>query len=279
MQPYRFLFLILGAQHMLKPVAADQESISGVAFSVSTAAFSEDALTTTTSIWSASSTSTIWETPFGPNSYIDYITTQTVTQASSRGDFQSYPATVVDIGTTTVHYSEFAVETGGFTNSRVYSSTYVSSTTFIVYRPQKKDIPAGVKLNDVPCGPCAPVDWKSDQRCDALGLDTACQGQCLQQNGLWWCRRLQGIVEMGLNPEYQMGRTCWGNSSYYHQFQTPCVTGDHQFECLSCTVSFAFPTKDSSSSSKFALVVLLQTREALLLSDAIILSEIPHIFY
>ena len=107
----------------------------------------------------------------------------------------------------------------------------------MVNKPQPTDMAAGVSLADVPCGPCsnATSSYRTAPECDALQLDTACQGQCAMEKGYWWCRKLQGIVELGLNPEYQMGRVCWGNTSFYHQLMTPCVQGDHQFECLSCT--------------------------------------------
>lgn len=233
-----FIFLVATIQ----PVTAYPGNNARLAVVDATELTSVEALITTTSIWTQSSTSTIWHTPFGPDSYIDYITTQTVTQTSSRGSFPTYPATVVDHGTTTVHYSQFEVWTDKSVDSHSWTSTYTSATTFVVYKPQPTDMPAGLKVNDVPCGPCsnATATWKADPQCDALGLDTACQGQCSLQNGFWWCRQLQGLVEMGLNPEYQMGRICWGNRTRYHQLLTPCINGDHQFECLSCTVSLPF---------------------------------------
>jgi hypothetical protein len=125
---------------------------------------------------------------------------------------------------------------GPVVTNNVYTSTYISTTTFAVQKPQVTDMPAGVRLADVPCGPCsnATASYRTSPECDALQLDTACQGQCSLEMGYWWCRRLQGL-EIVMTPENQMGRVCWGDGSFYHQLMIPCVQGDHQFECLSCT--------------------------------------------
>ncbi|KUJ16049.1 uncharacterized protein LY89DRAFT_735191 [Mollisia scopiformis] len=245
MKFYQWTTFVLSLHQILIPVSG----YDGVADTIITATVSANLLTTATSTWSTSSTSIEYQ-PFGPWSRIDYITTQYIRQTSSRGTFLSYPTTVIDHGTTTVDYFERVLPTTGPGQSSSWTSTYLSSTTYFVYQPQPTDMAAGITLNNVPCGPCAPAGWKADPTCVALGLDTACQGQCLLEDGFWWCRHLTGL-EIVSAPQYQMGRVCWGNGSAYHQLMTPCIQGDHMFECLACTNS---NTSFNINSSTFVLL-------------------------
>lgn len=147
----------------------------------------------------------------------------------------SYPATVVDAGTTIVTYIEHATPYSGSVYTLISSGVYLSSTTFVVYQPQPTDMAVGKTMDDLElqCNACAPATFKSDAQCDALGLDTGCQGQCPQKNGLWWCRQL-APSDVLLTLELEMGRACWGNGTFFRQLRTPCVYSDHRVACVPC---------------------------------------------
>jgi hypothetical protein len=102
MKIYPWQFIMLGTQQVIASVAAYPENIARGADMVVTETSPNAAATTVTSIWTTTMTSVLWQTPFGPNSKIDYNTIMTVTQIQPRGTLKSYPGTIVDTGITTV---------------------------------------------------------------------------------------------------------------------------------------------------------------------------------
>jgi hypothetical protein len=102
------------------------------------------------------------------------------------------------------------------------------TSTWVLYQPQPTDLLPDAPL---PCEACAPADFTPDPACVALGLDTACQGQCKLLDGLWWCYKRYFMDGDGL----AMGRACWGGNGHeFKQLVTPCTRSDHALPCVPC---------------------------------------------
>lgn len=116
------------------------------------------------------------------------------------------------------------------------STTETISSTWILYKPLPTYLPAGTPSSSLPCAQCAPPEWTPEQRCRSHNLDTACQGQCLLREGLFWCYK-RYYNEPGAPV---MGRVCWGNNGtggqmfQYAQLVEPCLVNDHQIQCMPC---------------------------------------------
>ncbi|KAH8881325.1 hypothetical protein GQ53DRAFT_832511 [Thozetella sp. PMI_491] len=106
-------------------------------------------------------------------------------------------------------------------------ATVTGTSTWILWRPAVTDMPAGGSGS---CSECVASSPTPDPRCERLGLDTACQGQCEQRDGLWWCYRRYYSDPSSL----AMGRACWGNKTEYAQLLTPCIGTDHALPCMPC---------------------------------------------
>jgi len=100
-------------------------------------------------------------------------------------------------------------------------------STWVLFKPEATYAAAGAAL---PCGECAPNGWEGDERCEALGLDTACQGQCEEKFGYLWCYERYRSDE----GSKVMGRACWGKEREYMQLVEPCLATDHRISCTPC---------------------------------------------
>jgi hypothetical protein len=143
----------------------------------------------------------------------------------------SYPLTKVLTELSTVTYSERVVF-GGTEPDYTSSSTAIVTAprTWVLHAPPAPtDLPVGASLPSCDAS-CPPAGWTPDPRCEALGLDTACQGQCRQRDGVWWCYRRYRLE----GPEVAMGRVCWGNQTLLGELLEPCVVTDHRVQCVPC---------------------------------------------
>jgi hypothetical protein len=70
-----------------------------------------------------------------------------------------------------------------------WSEDFTSSFTVHLYASQSTDLLRGIKREDLPCELCPTADYRLDPQCEARGLQTACQGQCKEKDGIWECRQ------------------------------------------------------------------------------------------
>jgi hypothetical protein len=188
--------------------------------------------TTVTSIWSTTSSATISPDGAWPVFHRQvYITTLTVTTLEPWSSSPtSFPHTLVQTAIThrtmTTEITP-CVACGTAPLTTIATAVQTSQSTWLLYAPAPTDLPRDATL---PCAECAGPAFRTDPRCQALGLDTACQAQCDLRGGLWWCFRRE-YADRG---PLQMGRACWGKGEEYLQLVTPCAVGDHAFACTPC---------------------------------------------
>jgi hypothetical protein len=191
-------------------------------------------LTIQTSTWPISQVVSTYDFAWvASETLMTYATTGMVTQIQTLPT--AFPAAVVK---TVMSHMTVTKSATGWDNEVFPPKTYTESrtTTFTAhfYLPQPTDLAEGTKIWGVPCQECLSSDYKPDPQCEALGLLTACQGQCKQVDGVWECREIWPD-EFRNGPDFLMGRACWkGNSSDYKPLWTPCVAGDHQIGCTPC---------------------------------------------
>lgn len=107
-----------------------------------------------------------------------------------------------------------------------------SLTTYSVFPAEKTYLPASATGPDsVPCTGDE-REFEPDEECKALGMDTACIGQCEAiADGSFRCR------QEAQNEEYprnygRLGRGCWLVNDTFHQLVKPCLNGDHWVGCM-----------------------------------------------
>lgn len=167
-----------------------------------------------------------------------HYTTATMTAYEPGGVKGPFPATVVQ--TVVSHLTYRDVTTSMLRGEEVTStSTYdwTSGETWVVSPVQPTDLGVGTHAGDLPlpCGGAgeACIEVKPSDVCAALGLRTACLGQCEHRDdGNWWCYRMWKR-EYGQDGK-TMGRACWGGHMEFHQLNLPCVSGDVAVGCLRC---------------------------------------------
>lgn len=187
--------------------------------------------TTITRVWSATNTQI---TPYNPMLPVDYysktvISTVTVTILEPwPAPPSAFPYTMrqTAISRSTVE-SRMLKTLNSPTVTYITTGTATGTSAWVLWPPRPTDMAVGARL---PCQECEPQGWESDPRCENLGLDTACQGQCEKKDGLWWC--YQRYYTDG--QDLAMGRVCWGNSTEYAQLVEPCIATDHQVACKPC---------------------------------------------
>ncbi len=191
--------------------------------------------TTLTSVWSVTEAQTLASGLDSPFFQLVVETRQTVmlVEPWTAAPVQ-FPYTLVQtaLTTATTDYLVTRFAGGPVTSSR-FVHTYHVPSTWVLWPPAPTDLPAAAA---VPCGECPSAGGggaveEQDPECEALGLDTACQGQCGLRDGLFWClqRRYTDRADMA------MGRACWGNSTSYKQLLSPCRLNDHQVACVPCS--------------------------------------------
>jgi hypothetical protein len=186
--------------------------------------------TTKTAVWSTTETHVISPGWVGP-SVVTGITTRMATTLEP-GPVTSYPATVIETILSTVTYEYRITRSDGSSSTSFSSGTYTVPSTWVVSKPQASDLASGTSMGSLPCDSCPAQSWVPDSQCVAKGLDTACQGQCQQRYGDWWCYHM--YYSDYSNSAFRMGRACWGGDGEYLQLNTPCVDSDHQMACTPC---------------------------------------------
>lgn len=201
------------------------------------AATAEYAATTTVISTTTESSTTVVQ--FISPRVVTIITTITATSLRP-GPVTSFPATVVE---TVVSHITFEFRTsyqdGGRTTS-LSSAVVTEPSTWVVTAPRATDLAEGMTADALPCGgadSCTAemqerAQEDGDPRCNALGLQTGCQGQCERRDGAWWCYQL--YLSDYRDAKLRMGRVCWGEDNRYEQLNTPCVAGDRKVACTAC---------------------------------------------
>lgn len=179
-----------------------------------------------TSIFSFTSVSST-STPDAPVTILEFSTTATVTLIET-DDITSFPTAEVVTAFSDIYYRDILM--GLDTSTYTQSSRYTILSTYSIYLPQPTDLAPGTRDEDLPCSDCPLQQVEQDPRCTALGLDTACVGQCDQRDGVWWCYDMK-YNDYISNP---LGRACWGNFSLFHLLVEPCIVGDHRAGCTPC---------------------------------------------
>lgn len=159
------------------------------------------------------------------------------------GPVTALPATVVETVISHITFEYRTSYSDSAPSTSVSTAVITVPSTWIVARPQATDLAAGTSADALPCDDnnnCATTKAQAaaaaDPRCDALGLETGCQGQCEERDdddgGAWWCYQL--YVADYSEASLRMGRACWGGDDRYEQLNTPCVAGDHRVACTPC---------------------------------------------
>ncbi|KAK3313270.1 hypothetical protein B0H66DRAFT_389492 [Apodospora peruviana] len=212
---------------------------------VGVAAAAAGAWPTRTKIWStveSSVTAIQWVNPRKATQF----TTKTVTTLEPRPTFASYPGTVTEIVISHVTWEGRTTSSNGDTSTSVTSFVATVPETWVVSRPSStprkagaQPLPAGTKEGGLPCGGgCSSSSsgrpsGGEDPLCEATGMRTGCQGQCvMHEENEWWCYMLHQRDYK--YPEMRMGRACWGPGGRYRQLNTPCLVGDVGMACVPC---------------------------------------------
>lgn len=192
--------------------------------------------TTLTSITSQTSSNTAYPNPAWPIIYqAAYTTVQTVTllepwtAAPTRFPY-TLVQTVITRRTVTYAVTPCRMPCGTPPMTSIGATTQTALSTWLLHAPAPTDLGVDLKVASLPCAECASSAYAPDPRCEALGLDTGCQGQCRMRDGMWWCLRRRYLD----GSELEMGRACWGNGDQFQQLATPCVVGDHALGCEPC---------------------------------------------
>jgi hypothetical protein len=195
-----------------------------------TVAGGAERLATRTSVYPISTSTTVLA-PFAmPYTFFEYTTTGMATRLEPVPT--SFPTAVRVEIVSDVTIQETASMAAAPPAMSTYTAQLRDVQTWHLYQPQPTDLPATTNLEST-CGSCRSQDYKPDAKCEAMGLETACQAQCQQRDGTWWCRSIsQPLYNRG--PDVRMGRACWGNETHYLQLNSPCRVGDPLIECVSC---------------------------------------------
>jgi len=182
------------------------------------------------------SASTTWHrenNPFADETVVIYRSTGIVTAYQLVP--ATFPATAVQTEISHLVVAKTGVRADGELGAtETWTEDHTSHVTVHFFLPQANDLSRGVTQEDLPCGPCLSPDYRPAPQCDALGLRTACQGQCKEKGGVWRCRQI-AFGEYDKGGDFVMGRACWGgNRTEYKQLNTPCVVGDYRIECIPC---------------------------------------------
>jgi hypothetical protein len=196
-----------------------------------------DYATTTTVISSTTESSTSLIQFINPR-VVTIITTITATTLRP-GPVTSFPATVVETVVSHITFEFRTSYTDGGRTTSMSSAVVTVPATWIVAAPRPTDLAAGTTADELPCsadGCTTEVQERtredSDPRCDALGLQTGCQGQCEEREGAWWCYQL--YLADYRDAKLRMGRACWGADNRYEQLNSPCVASDRKVACTAC---------------------------------------------
>jgi hypothetical protein len=214
--------------------AADAFTVGEVEATAGEPSKARNLMATRTSIWTTTSTTTEFSKYFWAY-YTEFAYTVTATYTHIESDATSLPTVVVDTTITDWSIERRATPAGDDPIDTLTSSaTRTSTSTWHLYPAKPTDLPAGIGREQLPCSECAPKDFQPDPQCQALGLRTACQGQCTRrEDGTWSCRQM-APSEYSQTPDLKMGRACWGNLTEYKQLNTPCIVGDHWIGCTPC---------------------------------------------
>lgn len=191
---------------------------------------------TKTKIWSTVESSVdivLWIDPRRVTMY----TTKTVTSFEPRPVFTSYPGTVVQVVVSHVRREDRMTYSGGGSSTSTTAWVATVPETWVVSKPTGRPVlrggvPRCEESDSGGDGTCEVT--KGNKRCDAAGLKTGCQGQCVrhEEEGEWWCYMMR--QRDYVRPEMRMGRACWGDGLRYRQVNEPCEEGDLPMGCVAC---------------------------------------------
>lgn len=183
-----------------------------------------------------------WINPYKATLY----TTKTVTSFEPRPTFSTYPGTVVQTVVSHVRLEDRYTYSDGRTTTSVTSYVATVPETWVVSKPTAAAKPllggGGARLSCEETkekgagggGGCPSSAQQEHPQCQAAGLKTGCQGQCVrhEEDGEWWCYMMH--QRDYVHPEMRMGRACWGANLRYRQLNVPCLEGDLAMGCVAC---------------------------------------------
>lgn len=193
---------------------------------------------TQTKIWSTTESSVTynqWINPYKATLY----TTKTVTSFEPRPTFASYPGTVIQTVVSRVRLEDRYTYSDGRTTTSTTSYVVTVPETWVVSKPTPaaKPLTGAGSLSceenkDRPT--CHSSAQQEDPLCQAAGLKTGCQGQCVrhEEEDEWWCYMMH--QRDYVHPEMRMGRACWGAGLRYRQLNVPCLESDLGMGCVAC---------------------------------------------
>ncbi|KAM7186453.1 hypothetical protein V8F20_011388 [Naviculisporaceae sp. PSN 640] len=200
----------------------------------------EAATKTRTKIWSTTESSVTFNQWIYPHKATLY-TTKTVTSFEPRPTFTSYPGTVIQTVISHVRLEDRYTYSDGRTTTSTTAYVATVPETWVVSKPTAAAKPlTGTRPGSLACkenkdgSSCHSPAQNEDPICQAAGLKTGCQGQCVrhEEDDEWWCYMMH--QRDYVYPELRMGRACWGAGLRFRQLNVPCLEGDLGMGCVAC---------------------------------------------
>jgi hypothetical protein len=131
------------------------------------------------------------------------------------------------------HQYEFmkATLSDGCVVTEVSDSTEVHYTTWTAFKSEPTHLTAAA--SDIANVPCTgdEVEFEPDDECVKRGMDTACIGQCPQnEDGLFICP--EQVYGQDVDLSMGLGRVCWVKNATAYALHKPCIEGDHWVSCI-----------------------------------------------
>jgi hypothetical protein len=162
---------------------------------------------------------------------LEYTIVTFITMITGPSTASTYPHVFTNTGLSHQYETYTATLTDGCAVTEWSDTAEVYYTTFTAFESEAAHLTAAATgPESVPCRGTE-EEFKPDEECVARGMDTACIGQCPQnEDGLFICP--EEIHDRAIDLKMGLGRVCWQENSTAHALHKPCLKGDHWVGCV-----------------------------------------------